>query len=216
MHALYPPARLWPALALVVLFAVPASAQDSAETAPPAGAPDPSVTALPIGTNEWTLAGAAGWGRPIFGYGTDNAFAFPSLSWARVLTRPAGHGALRGQFEWGIEVIPLFGQYHPESALGVGVSPLVWRWHFMPRGPIAPYAELGGGVLWTDVDVPSDTTRANYTAHVTLAVRLAGAKARGAIIGYRFEHISNGNRADTNPSVNAHTVIVGWSLFHKP
>lgn len=212
------PRALWcaaAAAAFVVWASVPVSAQNGAENAtPPAAVQDASPAMLmPIGANEWALAGAAGWGVPIFGYGIDNAFAFPALSWARVLTRPAGHGVLRGQFEWGIEVIPFFAQYSPDRAYGVGISPLVWRWNFLPRGRLSPFAELGGGVLWTNVDLPDETTRANYTAHVTLAVRLLGANGRGAMLGYRFEHISNGNRADTNPSVNAHAIVIGWSVF---
>lgn len=203
------------ATAIGVAAPLPIRAQDQADD-PPAG---PAVAAqveadpLRVGTIEWTLAGAAGWGLPVFGYGVDNAFAFPSISVARVLTRPAGRGVLRGQFEWGIELIPFFAQYDPEGAYGLGISPLVWRWNLVPRSGLMPFAELGGGVLWTNVDLPDDTTRANYTAHVTLGVRLLGTRARGALLGYRFEHISNGNRAATNPSVNGHAIVVGWSLF---
>lgn len=195
---------------------VPALAQDGIDGPPSDSESEAAVAPLALGTTEWTVAGAAGWGLPAFGYGVNNAFAFPALSVARVLTRPAGPGVLRGQFAWGVELIPFFAQYDPERAYGIGVSPLVWRWHLQPRGGVMPFAELGGGVLWTDVDLPTETTRANYTAHVTVAVRLVGTSARGAIIGYRFEHISNGNRVSANPSVNAHAVVVGWSLFRNP
>lgn len=198
--------------ALTVALAATAQAQDGTPPDAGAGAPAAEIV-LPLGADEWSIAGAAGWGVPIFGYGIDNAFAFPALSWARVLTRPAGHGLLRGQFQWGVEVIPLFTQFTPDRAYGVGVSPLLWRWNFEPRAHASPFAELGGGVLWTNRDLPPETTRANYTVHVTLGVRVLGARSRGATIGYRFEHISNGNRANTNPSVNAHAVVVGWSAF---
>jgi hypothetical protein len=196
---------------LMTLFATVALAQETSGEQDSSIETSPSP-AWPEGTSEWTVIGAVGWGVPIFGYGIDNAFAFPAVSWAKVLTAPRGRGRLRGQFQWGIELVPLFAQYHPERAYGVGLSPLVWRWSLMPSRQMAPFAELGGGLLWTNVDVPRETTRANYTAHVTLGVRLLGTKTHGTLVGYRFEHISNGNRVDTNPSVNAHTLIAGWSF----
>jgi hypothetical protein len=181
-------------------------------TSAASSAPD----ALRVGNTEWTVSAVAAWGVPVFGYGIDNAFSFPSLSWGRVLTDVRGAGPLRGRFEWAIEVIPFFAQYDPERAYGVGISPLIWRWNFEPHGRWSPFAELGGGLLWTNVDLPSETTHANYTLHGSLAVRVLGEKARGALLGYRFEHISNGNRVDPNPSVNAHAIVVGWSMFRRP
>lgn len=197
-------------VAALMASSVPAMAQ-SAE--PPPEPPAEEAGLAPRGANEWNIGASGGWGAQLFGHGIDNSFGFPTLAWAHVLTRPSGPGFLRGQFQWGVEVIPLFVQFAPYRAYGVGVSPILWRWNFMPRGRLAPFAELGGGLLWTNVDVPPDTTRANYTAHVTLAMRIRGGKARGAFFGYRFEHISNGNRVETNPSVNAHGFLVGWSLF---
>ncbi|MCA1585955.1 MAG: acyloxyacyl hydrolase [Acidobacteria bacterium] len=179
----------------------------------PTSTETPAAEPLRLGASEWTVAAVTGWGVPVFGYGVRNSFSFPAVSWSRVLTGSRGRSWWRGQFEWGVELVPFFAQYNPRSAYGLGVSPLVWRWNLEPGRRLSPFAELGGGVLWTNVDVPSNTTRANYTAHVTLAARLLGDKRRGAIVGYRFEHISNGNRVDPNPSVNAHAIVVGWSLF---
>lgn len=198
---------------LLVAATVDAAAQSApistAEAPPTAPADDP----MAIGSSEWTFSGAAGWGVPVFGYGVDDAFVLPSVSWALMLTGPHGPGLLRGRFQWGIEAIPFFAQYEPERVFGAGFAPLIWRWNFEPKGRVSPFAELGGGLLWTNADLPPDTTGANYTAHVMLAVRLLGAQSHGALIGYRFEHISNGNRVRRNPSVNAHAVVVGWSLL---
>jgi hypothetical protein len=119
---------------------------------------------------------------------------------------------LRGRFAWGVEVLPFFVQYHPVRSYGVGVSPLLWRWSFETRGRFAPFVEMGGGGLWTNADVPGETTRANYTAHLTAAVRVLRGGARGALVGYRFDHISNGNRVQPNPGVNAHVLVIGWTL----
>jgi hypothetical protein len=162
--------------------------------------------------SEWTVSAGTGWGVPVFGYGSNNGFVFQALSWGRVLTPPHGRGLLRGRFTWAIEVVPVFFQHNPERAYGFGFSPLVWRWSLEPPRRYAPFVELGGGGLWTTEDVPGDTTGANYTAHVMAGIRLRNRSGRGALLGYRFTHISNGNRVDPNPGINAHVIVVGWTL----
>ncbi len=173
------------------------------------------ILAQPIGegTSEWTVSAGTGWGVPVFGYGSNNGFVFQSLSWGRVLTPPRGRGPLRGRFTWAIEVVPIFVQHDPERAYGFGFSPLVWRWSLEPRGRLAPFVELGGGGLWTTADVPGETTQANYTMHLTVGIRVLNSGGRGALLGYRFDHISNGNRVQPNPGVNAHVIVVGWTLI---
>jgi Lipid A 3-O-deacylase (PagL) len=173
---------------------------------------NPENPANPENPNEWTVSAGTGWGVPILGSATGHRYVFPSIAWSRVLTGPRGRGVFRGRFAWGIEVLPFFVQYHPVRSYGVGVSPLLWRWSFETRGRFAPFVEMGGGGLWTDADVPGETTRANYTAHVTGAVRVLRGGARGALVGYRFDHISNGNRVQPNPGVNAHVLVIGWTL----
>jgi hypothetical protein len=178
---------------------------------------DVRCTILPAhiaeGASEWMVSAGTGWSIPILKSASGHHYVFPSISWGRVLTGPRGPGLLRGRFAWGVEVLPFFAQYHPVRSHGFGFSPLLWRWSFEPRGQLAPFVELGGGGLWTGVDLPGETTRANYTAHVTLAVRLLQGRARGAVVGYRFDHISNGNRVDPNPGVNAHVMVIGWTML---
>ena len=31
------------------------------------------------------------------------------------------------------------------------------------------------------------------------------------LVGYRFQHFSNGNQFGSNPGVNSHVLVVGWS-----
>jgi hypothetical protein len=31
------------------------------------------------------------------------------------------------------------------------------------------------------------------------------------LLGYRFQHFSNGNQLGSNPGVNSHVVLLGWS-----
>jgi lipid A 3-O-deacylase PagL len=178
-----------------------------------AASPPPDIeNALVEGATEWSLGGAAGIDFP----GDNSRFAFQSLSWARVLTSPAGPDFVRGRFEWGVEVIPLFGQFYPGRAVGIGISPLLWRWNLERRGPIAGFGEVGGGGLWTSAPIPEGTVDANFTAHVSVGMRMLTNPHRGVVVAYRFEHISNGNRADRNPGVNAHVIYFGLTTFRAP
>jgi hypothetical protein len=59
--------------------------------------------------------------------------------------------------------------------------------------------------------VPVGTARANFTAHTGFGIRAFVRAQQALVFGYRFHHISNGNRLDRNPGVNAHVLQVGWS-----
>lgn len=189
-----------------------------ASTATPA--PAPSATdaealdmdaVLVEGASEWSAGFGLGLGVGRARASHNSKYSFQSLSWGRVLTGPAGPTVLRGRFEWAVEVVPIFGQFSPDRAWGVGISPLVWRWNLERTGPVAPFAEVGGGGLWTNKPVPPDTERGNFVAHVTLGFRKLTSAQRGIMLAYRYDHISNGNRGTRNPGVNAHVIYFGWT-----
>ena len=74
-----------------------------------------------------------------------------------------------------------------------------------------PFAEVGGGALWTTAAVPAGTSCTNFTTYAGAGLRVLGANGRGMVVGYRLHHISNGNRVALNPGVNAHMLVVGWT-----
>jgi lipid A 3-O-deacylase len=194
--------RLAVTLAVVLLGAIQAHAQDQS--------PTPTFN---VGTSEWMAGVGAALGVTLFHSAQGHKYFLQSISWGRVLTGPIGPGVLRGRFEWAIEFVPLYGQFAPEDNYGVGVTPLVWRWNFEPRGRVVQFAELAGGGLWTKSPVPVRTTNSNFTAHASYGIRYF-VKPRIAVVGsYRLHHISNGNRLDRNPGVNAHVFQVGVSLL---
>jgi hypothetical protein len=96
---------------------------------------------------------------------------------------------------------------------GVGVSPLSWRWNFEPRGRYAPFVQLSGGFMKSTGALPPGTTSANFTAHAGAGVRVLMARHQALVLSYRLDHISNGNRLERNPGVNAHAIHVGWSVL---
>jgi len=191
-----------------------AQSESSPPASPPTHTPAPAAEerdldmVLVSGASEWSAGMGIG-----LGVGHPSTYAFQSLSWGRVLTGPAGPDLVRGRFEWAVEIVPIFGQFDPERSWGVGIAPLIWRWNFERQGPVAPFAEVGGGGLWTSAPLPAGTVSGNFTVHVTLGVRKLTSARRGLVMAYRYDHISNGNRADRNPGVNAHVAYLAWTFL---
>jgi hypothetical protein len=199
---------------------VSAHAQDPSSTPDSAGrgaqADLVADNSLTTGATEWSISAGPAFGVVLFHSERGHRYTLQTVSWGRVLTAPHGPGALRGRFELVFEVVPIYGQYHPTSTYGFGITPLFWRWNFEPRGKVASFAELAGGGLWTRNAVPERTTTSNFTAHAGYGIRYFFRPGRTLNVSYRFHHISNGNRLERNPGVNAHVVLVGVSLIQPP
>jgi opacity protein-like surface antigen len=65
--------------------------------------------------------------------------------------------------------------------------------------------------MYTSEPIPEETGRANFTAHWGGGVRLAPRGGHALLLAYRFQHFSNGNQLGSNPGVNSHVFLVGWS-----
>jgi len=200
-----------------VLIAHPVVAQqrpDAPVSAPPLATSPPAIDhVLGDGASEWMVSGGPAWGVKLFHSIGDHDYVLQAVSWGRVLTEPHGPGVLRGRFEIGFEVVPVFAQYAPYNTYGFGLTPILWRWNFESQRKFAAYAELAGGGLWTGEDLPKETTSANFTAHASYGMRFFLSPQRTINVAYRFHHISNGNRRERNPGINAHAVMVGVSLI---
>ncbi|MGE0041451.1 MAG: acyloxyacyl hydrolase [Vicinamibacterales bacterium] len=208
-----PASPVRPCLLLLLLCSLPALA---AAQSPAAGVQTPTpATDLADGATEWTAVASHSWGVEIAHSTSGQRYVRQALTWGHVLSGPHGPGPLRGHFSWGIAVTPVFLIYEPGSAYGVGVSPISWRWSFAARGRVLPYAELNGGLLFTDTPVPDETTRVNFTAHAAAGVRIMISRAQGLVVGYELHHVSNGNRLERNPGINGHSVFAGWTVFRR-
>lgn len=163
------------------------------------------------GASEWTASAGVARGITFLQSVGGERYATAQLGWGRVLTDPRGPSWIRGRFEWLVEVVPVFAAWSEGRPHGVGVTPLGWRWNLEPHGRLAPFAEVGGGALWTSAPIPLRTTGSNFTAHAGLGLRVLGGNGHGLVVGYRLHHISNGNRLRRNPGVNAHMLTVGWT-----
>ncbi len=168
------------------------------------------------GVTEWSATAAVARGIDLLQSNGGQRYAMPTLSWGRVLTDGRGPAFLRGRFEWAVEVTPIFAEWSSGRARGLAVAPLQWRWNLASRRSLHPFAEVGGGMLWTTRAIPSGTTGTNFMTHGGVGVRLLSGRHRGLVAGYRLHHISNGNRLRRNPGVNAHMLTLGYTWIARP
>jgi hypothetical protein len=163
------------------------------------------------GGSEFTISAGVARSVNLFQSTAGRSYAVETVSWGRELTREWGPGPLRGRFVWAVEVMPIFAQFSPASIYGMGVAPVVWRWNFMPQPRWSAFGELAMGGMWSSEPIPEKTSRGNFTAHWGAGVRVRPRGPHSVVVAYRFQHLSNGNQLGSNPGVNSHVVLVGWS-----
>jgi hypothetical protein len=98
----------------------------------------------------------------------------------RILTPEVGKGLLKGDFEYGVEVFPLWQSYTPKfqrascvaasdgssvycspqytvggTFTGVSVTPIILRWNFTHGERWMPWIQGAGGVVWTNHKYPA-------------------------------------------------------------
>jgi hypothetical protein len=161
--------------------------------------------------NEWTAAAGAARSVNLYQSTSGRSYGIVTIGWAKELTPDLKWGPIRGRFAWGVEAMPVFAQFEPSKIYGAGFAPVIWRWNFPPQPRWSAFAELSMGGLWTSDPIPEETSRANFSAHWGGGVRLKPRGGHAILIAYRFQHFSNGNQLGSNPGVNSHVVLAGWS-----
>ena len=178
------------------------------ECAISAGNREPGTEPL---SSEWQIAAGVARSVNLFQSTSGRDYAVQTIAYARELTGDLKFIGIRGRFSWGVEATPIFAQFSPSNIYGVGVAPVVWRWNFPPGITWSAFAELSMGGLWTSQDIPENTGRLNFTAHWGGGVRRRWRENESLLLAYRFQHFSNGNQLGSNPGVNSHVVLAGWS-----
>ena len=163
------------------------------------------------GAHEWQLW--TGGGHGVSGRTSDTGVWNVGLRYGWVLTRPHGPGWLCGRFEYAVDALPVFLVFQrANTAYGVGVNPLGLKWNFATRGRVAPYVELGGGMLFTNHEVPSRTSSVNFTPGGAVGTHFLGSDHNWSV-ELRYMHISNAGLARPNPGINTIQVRVGVGAF---
>jgi hypothetical protein len=175
------------------------------------GTGNPSTSLRAGRQSEWIVAAGAARSVGLYDSAAGRVYAVQTIGWARELTRELKIIGIPGRFAWGVEATPVFAQLEPSRIYGVGFAPVVWRWNFPPQPAWSAFAELSMGGLWTSEPIPEDTGQVNFTAHWGGGVRLWPRGGHALVIAYRFQHFSNGNQLGSNPGVNSHVILAGWS-----
>ena len=130
-----------------------------------------------------------------------------------ILTAPHGPSFLRGQFEYAVDVVPVFVVVQPTgTAYGFGLNPFALKWNFTNSRKVVPYFELGGGTLFTNDYVPPGTSHVNFTSSGALGLHFLRSKYNWSA-EIRFMHISNAGLANLNPGINTLQLRLGFGRF---
>lgn len=156
-----------------------------------------SMPEMHSGTKEIELFIAGG--HSVAG-GRSNTGVFQAgARFGRVLFR-----APAGNLEYSIDFIPIYLITQVQNAYGVSFTPFNLKYNFTGFSHAVPYLELGGGVLFTNHDVPDGTNAVNFTPQAGLGVQLPLRPRSNDYIGValKYIHISNAGLATPNPGVN--------------
>jgi hypothetical protein len=177
------------------------------------------------GENEFGLWGGISFDAPTLIGKTPNVrFGNFGLRYGRVLA-----ATKTVAFEWTIDVVPLailsndrftlvptgfVTQKERTSVYAAGVSPIGLKFNFRRRHRVQPFAGATGGFLYFGEDVPvSGAKRFNFTFDLGGGIQFINSSRRAFIIGYKYQHISNGDRSPINPGVDLQLIYAGFSMF---
>lgn len=188
------------ALALVLAGATAARAQSAADQGPQKGGTEVQV---------WT-----GVGHSASGGASSTSVWNAGLRYGFILTNVHGPGFLRGRFEYAVDAVPMYLIFQPSGTVyGVGVNPFALKWLFDTSSRVAPYFDLGGGVLFTSSKVPAGVSRVNFASGPAVGVNVGHGKAHWSV-EVRLLHISDAGLTNDNPGINVIQVRAGLGWFH--
>jgi hypothetical protein len=157
-----------------------------------------------------------GGGHGLNGSTSDTGVWNLGVRYGWVLTGAIVPGPLRGRFEYAMDVVPVFLLTQPtNTAYGLGLDPVALKWNFASHRSVTPYAELAGGLLLSNTQVPPGTSRVNFTPQGAVGVHFLHSKYNWSAEA-RFMHISNAGLATPNPGINTIQVRIGFGLFSQP
>jgi hypothetical protein len=163
------------------------------------------------GTVEISVIGGTSLPVSTFRANSDHQLSLVSLTVGRVMAGGPG----KGSFELLFDVTPFIQVRQPDAVRGWSLAPLFLRWNFPAMGQARArvFAEVSGSLLFTTDPVPVRTTTFNFMDQGGFGVRFEENHRRAWLVGYRFQHISNGGRVKPNPGANFNFVYLGVSFL---
>jgi lipid A 3-O-deacylase len=157
----------------------------------------------------------AGGGHGVNGSTSSDGVFNAGARFGWILTKAHGPGFLRGKFEYAVDAVPVFMVFQPANkAYGAGFNPVVLKWNFETDSRIVPFVELAGGVLFSNVTVPTGTSDTNFTTSAAIGMHILSEKVAWSV-DLRYMHVSNAGLATPNPGINTVQVRVGVGWFFR-
>jgi hypothetical protein len=98
------------------------------------------------------------------------------------------------------------------SATLVGLAAML-RWLFTGWPVLYPFVEGGAGVVAGDADLRQTNCDVNYVVQGGVGGLVPLSERTAVTLGYRFQHLSNGDRCSNNLGLNSSVIHVGFSYF---
>lgn len=215
---------------LFISVAVTASAQanETSSSSGTAGATPSPSEGIQKRWNEFGVWGAISFdATTLIGKTPDARFGNAGLRYGRVLKT-----SRTVAFEWTIDAIPvailsnkelvfiqvgtsIFPVPQPRrSVYGWGAAPIGLKFNFRRNRRVQPFGQTTGGFLYFNEQVPvAGAARFNFTFDFSGGVQIVNSNRRAFAIGYKYQHISNANRATFNPGVDVQMIFAGFSVF---
>jgi hypothetical protein len=104
-----------------------------------------------------------------------------------------------------------------EYVYGGGINPLGLKMNFRRSHRLQPFIASTAGFVASVKPVPVDVpggTQFNFQFDFQAGFqRYNSSRTRAWTLGYKLLHISNSNRADLNPGMDANVIFLGYSFF---
>ena len=104
--------------------------------------------------------------------------------------------------------------FQRETAYGAGLTPLGLQLDFANSSRVHPFVHVNGGGLIFNQSVPlPDAGRFAFVGEAGAGLRIFTSERRAVTLGFRFHHISNGDRSGSNRGLNQFLFTAGFSVF---
>ncbi|HUS19885.1 MAG TPA: acyloxyacyl hydrolase [Terriglobales bacterium] len=131
-----------------------------------------------------------------------------------VLTPEIFSGPMRGNVEYVFDALPIFAVFQPQNAFGAGFNPFILKWNFTSGKRMVPFIEAGGGVIFTNHDIPANTNNVNFTPQGGFGIHFLRSNHRAITASAKYLHISNSGLDRRNSGINASVqFILGYTWF---
>jgi hypothetical protein len=96
------------------------------------------------------------------------------------------------------------------TVYGVGLAPVGLQAQIALTRRLGLVTGADGGIVWFARAVPDpDERRLNFWLNGRSGLELRVARELILVVGYRFNHISNGGAGPVNPGMNSHMIELG-------